>query len=73
MDLCLEHCDRFGEPGPKVTTRQLAEKVVDLYWSHTTPFDSTEVRAVLDPALLEVFDRFNAHRGPESREAATHP
>ena len=40
MDLCLEHSNRFGEPAPMVTTRQLAEKVIDLYWSHTTPFES---------------------------------
>ena len=39
MDLCLEYSNRFGEPPPMVTTRQLAEKVVDLYWSHATPFD----------------------------------
>ena len=42
MDLCLEHSDRFGEPAPMVTTRQLAQKLVELYWVHTTPFDSTE-------------------------------
>jgi len=39
MDLCLEYSNRFGEPPPMVTTRQLTEKVIDLYWSHTTPFD----------------------------------
>lgn len=40
MDLCLEHSNRFGEPAPMVTTRQLAQKVIELYWSHTTPFES---------------------------------
>ena len=42
MDLCLEHSNRFGEPAPMVTTRQLAEKVIDLYWSHTTPFETID-------------------------------
>jgi 5-methylcytosine-specific restriction endonuclease McrA len=42
MDLCLEHSNRYGEPPPMVTTRQLAEKVVELYWSHTTPFENAE-------------------------------
>lgn len=40
MDLCFEHSNRFGEPPPMVTTRQLAEKVIQLYWSHTNPFES---------------------------------
>lgn len=42
MDLCLEYSNRFGEPPPMVTTRQLAEKIINLYWSHTTPFESHE-------------------------------
>ena len=42
MDLCLEHSNRFGEPPPMVTTRQLAEKVVSLYWSHTMPFEPAD-------------------------------
>ncbi len=42
MDLCLEHSNRFGEPAPMVTTRQFAEKVIDLYWSHTTPFETID-------------------------------
>jgi hypothetical protein len=40
MDLCLEHSDRVGEPARMVTTRQLAEKVIELYWPHTTPFET---------------------------------
>ena len=42
MDLCLEGSNRFGEPPPMVTTRQLAEKVIDLYWPHTTPFEDLD-------------------------------
>lgn len=38
IDLCLEDTDRFGEPPQMVTTTQLAEKVVDLYWRQTAEF-----------------------------------
>lgn len=38
MDLCLEHSARSGAAPSMVTTRQLAEKVVELYWSHTLGF-----------------------------------
>lgn len=38
MDLCLEQTQASGAPPSMVTTAQLAEKVVELYWSHTVPF-----------------------------------
>lgn len=38
LDLCLEHTDAHGEAPSTVTTRQLAEKVVELYWPHTVPY-----------------------------------
>jgi len=70
MDLCLEHCDRFGEPAPMVTTRQLAEKVVDLYWSHTTPFESTEGEVLRQNAgkpavILSRIQRFRDTAAPD--------
>jgi len=34
VDLCLEHSTRTGAAPSSVTTRQLAEKVVALYWTH---------------------------------------
>jgi hypothetical protein len=39
MDLCVEHTSAKGAAPTSVTTRQLAEKVLELYWSHTRPFD----------------------------------
>lgn len=70
MDLCLEHSNRFGEPAPMVTTRQLAEKVVELYWSHTTPFENQD-RDVLKqnsgrPAV--VLSRILAFRSDVARD-----
>ncbi len=38
MDLCLEQGGRDGAPPAMVTTRQLARKVIGLYWPHTRPF-----------------------------------
>ena len=38
IDLCLEHTERSGAPPDLVTTRQLADKLVELYWPHTNAF-----------------------------------
>jgi 5-methylcytosine-specific restriction endonuclease McrA len=38
MDLVLEHTTRAGSPPDVVTTRQLAEKIVEIYWPQTRPF-----------------------------------
>jgi hypothetical protein len=38
MDLCLERADRSGLPPSTVTTRELARRVVELYWPHTEPY-----------------------------------
>lgn len=38
LDLVLETANRDGEPATVVSTRQLAEKVVELYWPHTRDY-----------------------------------
>ena len=38
IDVCLEHTQNSGAPPEMVTTRQLADKVVELYWPHSVPF-----------------------------------
>jgi 5-methylcytosine-specific restriction endonuclease McrA len=38
MDLCLEGTSSNGMPPSMITTRQIAEKVVELYWPHCTPY-----------------------------------
>jgi hypothetical protein len=38
LDLCLEHTDAHGAAPSSVTTVQLADKVLELYWPHTVPF-----------------------------------
>jgi len=38
MDLCLEHSTRAGAAPSSLTTPQLAEKIVALYWPHARAF-----------------------------------
>ena len=38
MDLCLERTQASGAPPDVVMTPELAEKIVEIYWPHTTPF-----------------------------------
>jgi len=38
LDLCIEKTSVQGVPPESVTTRQLAEKVVELYWNQVSPF-----------------------------------
>src|SRR5512132_3192873 len=40
MDLCMELTSATGLPPEMITTRQLAEKVIELYWFHCAPYDS---------------------------------
>lgn len=37
LDLVLERTSHTGEPPISLTTRQLAEKIIELYWSQATP------------------------------------
>lgn len=43
LDLCLEKTTGKGLPPESVTTRQLADKVVELYWPHATPYRGRDV------------------------------
>jgi hypothetical protein len=40
LDLCIEKTTVHGTPPETLTTRQLADKVIDLYWNHVTPYGS---------------------------------
>jgi hypothetical protein len=44
MDLCLEKSRRDGSAPDSVTTRQLAEKVIELYWPQTVDYDGRTLR-----------------------------
>jgi hypothetical protein len=47
MDVCLERTESSGAPPEMLTTRQLADKIVELYWPHSVPFASLVPVAVL--------------------------
>ncbi|MFO0760872.1 MAG: HNH endonuclease domain-containing protein [Byssovorax sp.] len=38
IDLCLERTESTGLAPSTITTRQMAEKIVELYWPHCTPY-----------------------------------
>ena len=74
MDLCLEQSGRSGAAPSMVTTRQLSQKVVELYWMHTLPF---ERGAVLKQSsggqakILNLIDEFRTrHPGAASATSA---
>ncbi len=70
IDLCLEGTTKTGEPPDTVTTRQLAEKVLELYWPQTRLFEKTNAtsdillqnkghQAKIVTAILEFKNRLN--------------
>lgn len=71
MDLCLEHTQRSGAPPEMVTTRQLADKVVELYWPHTLPFGSRTRTIVLrqnvtgQAEMISAIIRFRETHAPD--------
>jgi 5-methylcytosine-specific restriction endonuclease McrA len=38
IDVCLERTQASGGPPDLITSRQLADKIVEIYWPHTVPF-----------------------------------
>ena len=47
LDVCLEQTQSSGARPEMVTTRQLADKIVELYWPHTVPFVGVAPATVL--------------------------
>ncbi len=43
LDLCIEKQADGGGPPTILTTEELAGKVIDLYWPHTTPYEGSAV------------------------------
>jgi hypothetical protein len=51
MDLCLEKTARDGAAPDVVTTRELAERVVEIYWPHCVPFHQPDSPGILRQSL----------------------
>ncbi len=72
MDLCLERTQASGAPPSMVTTAQLAEKVVELYWSHTLPFSGQRGAMVLrqnkggQAEIVTLVTRFRERHAPDA-------
>jgi 5-methylcytosine-specific restriction endonuclease McrA len=45
MDLALELSSKSGRPPQTLTTKQLAEKIIEIYWPHTNPFMVTQKKS----------------------------
>jgi 5-methylcytosine-specific restriction endonuclease McrA len=71
LDLALEHTTRTGEPPEIVTTRQLAEKILEIYWPQTSPFPIHGAPDVLvqnaggQAEIVAAIDRFRSHYAPD--------
>lgn len=76
MDLCLEQSTRTGAAPSSVTTRQLARKVLEMYWPHTRAFSGTEGRVLMQnqpykkrggnqAAIVTAIQRFRARYAPD--------
>jgi len=71
MDLCLEQASTSGAAPTVVTTRQLAEKVLELYWPHTVPFPADRApvlrqNTVGQAEILSAIGKFRTTATPAS-------
>jgi len=69
IDLCLEGTQTSGAPPAMVTTRQLADKIVELYWPHTAPFASRASARILSQNTRGQAEIVSAILGFRSRHA----
>ncbi len=73
LDLCLELTTASGAPPNMVTTRQLAEKTIELYWPHCAPYGERGVlrqSAGRDGTQAEMIRRIERFRNDVPSEPA---
>jgi 5-methylcytosine-specific restriction endonuclease McrA len=79
MDLCLEKTQADGAAPEMVTTRELAERVVAIYWPHCVPYHATSSGGVLRQSLggrssqAEIVSLIVAYRDAAAPFASTTP
>ena len=72
LDLCLECTRASGAPPEVLTTQQIAEKIVEIYWPHTVPFASRAEPGILrqnsggQAEIVSVILRFRARHAPDA-------
>lgn len=57
LDLCFEAANDKGDPPESLTTRQIAEKVIELYWPHTRHWEGETVLVQNPSGRLEDIQR----------------
>ena len=78
IDLCLEGTQASGAPPEMVTTRQLADKIVELYWPHTVPFASRAPARILSQntrgqaEIVSAILRFRSRHAPDASAPRWH-
>ena len=71
IDLCLESTKASGAPPEMLTTRQIADKIVEIYWPHTLPFASRADACVLrqnaggQAEIVSAIMRFRSRHAPD--------
>jgi hypothetical protein len=71
IDLCLERTQASGAPPDVLTTRQVADKIVEIYWAHTLPFVGQAPPHVLrqntggQAEIVSAIARFRQHYTPD--------
>jgi 5-methylcytosine-specific restriction endonuclease McrA len=72
IDVCLEYTQASGAPPETVTTHQLAEKIIEIYWPHTVPFACQAGPSVLrqnaggQAEIVSDIQRFREKHAPDA-------
>jgi hypothetical protein len=78
IDLCLEGTQASGAPPAMVTTRQLADKIVEPYGPHTVPFARAAAARILrqntrgQAEIVSAILRFRSRHAPDASAPRWH-
>jgi hypothetical protein len=71
IDLCLEQAQETGVAPDVLTTRQVADRIVEIYWPHTLPFGRQGLPGVLrqnaggQAEIVSAIARFRERNAPD--------
>jgi transposase InsO family protein len=77
IDLCMERARGDGSAPKTLPTREIAEKIVELYWSQSSPFYHSEGETILlqnnrgQAEILSLIRRFRDTHAPEPSATLT--
>lgn len=66
IDLVLESTEVSGSPPLLLTTRQIAEKTIEIYWPHAVPFAGRSEPGILRPGASGQADIVSCRRFSDS-------